>query len=80
MRMPIRSRGGNVVLAVVGAVYAITALVALSAVIRNAVAARALLDAALQVLLAGCAAAGVWFLLVALENLGVLATWRRRTH
>ena len=75
--MSIRSRGGNVVLAVVGAVYAVSALVALAMVLRNAFAARALLDAFLQVVLATVAGCGIWFILVALDNLGVLPHGRR---
>lgn len=76
--MPIRSRGGNVVLAVIGAVYAITALVVLGAVVREAFAVRQLIDAKLQILLVATAACGIWFVLVALENLGRTPRWLRR--
>jgi hypothetical protein len=61
-------------------VYAVVALVALAAVLRNAFAARALLDAMLQVLLAGAAGCGIWFVLVALDNLGVFPHNRRGAH
>ena len=80
--MLIRSRGGNVVLAVLGALYAIAALVGFATLLRNTLVMRALIDAALQVLLLGTAAVGIWFVLVALDNLGKTPTWlrRRRFH
>ena len=74
--MSIRSRGGNFVLAAIGAVYVFAALFALTAVIREAIAAGQLMDAELQFLLVAAAACGVWFILIALENLG----WRRGTR
>ena len=70
-RLIVRSRSGNVVLAVLGAVYtlgALLALVAFAAEVWNAVA---ITDLALQLGLIGAAACGVWFLLNGLENLGV---------
>lgn len=78
MRIAIRSRGGNVVLAVLGALYALAALSGLATLIRNSVLARALLDAALQLLLLGTAALGIWFVFVALDNLGKAPHWFRR--
>ena len=70
-RVVVRSRSGNVVLAVLGAIYTIGAIVALVAFAVDVWNAAAFTDVALQVGLIAAGACGVWFLLLGLENLGV---------
>ena len=70
-RVILRSRSGNVVLAVLGGLYvlgALTVLVALAIEVWNAAG---LTDRALLLGLVAAAACGIWFLETALENLGV---------
>ncbi|HYR27518.1 MAG TPA: hypothetical protein VEU30_03585 [Thermoanaerobaculia bacterium] len=72
LRVPIRSRSGNVVLAVVGVVYVVSAVVALGSVFRDAVTAMGLLSGLFQItLVLALGLGGVWFVVNALENLGV---------
>ena len=78
MRMVIRSRSGNVVLAALGVTYAVSALVVLGWFLVDSWAAAAVLDRALQVCLAASAVCGVWFIVTALDNLGVPPPWFRR--
>lgn len=81
MKVPIRSRSGNVVLAIAGAFYVLAALVPLVSLLREAWQFRALIDRALLFFLAAAAAGGVWFIAVGLTNLGVSSgTWRRWRH
>jgi hypothetical protein len=70
-RVVLRSRCGNVVLAILGAIYAVGAVVALVAFAVDVWNAAAIIDRALQLGLIAAAACGVWFLLTGLENLGV---------
>lgn len=81
LKVPIQSRSGNVVLAAVGALYVLAALVALASVVREALVVSALVEKALLFLLAVAAVSGVWFMLVGLMNLGVqLGSQRRRAQ
>ena len=80
MRRGIRSRSGNVVLAVLGVIYAVSALVVLIWFVVDSWAAAAILDRALQLCLAASAACGIWFIVTALQNLGVHGPWDRRHH
>lgn len=81
LNVPIRSRTGNVVLAIVGAVYVLAALVPLVLLLREAWRYRALVDTALLFFLTAAAAGGGWFIVVALTNLGVRSgTFRRWRH
>jgi hypothetical protein len=70
-RVLVRSRSGNVVLAVLGAIYALGSIVVLVAFAVDVWNAAAITDLALQVCLAASAGCGVWFLMIALENLGI---------
>jgi hypothetical protein len=70
-RMFVRSRSGNVVLAVVGATYAIAALSILAWYIIDIWTAANTLDQILQFALLAAAACGLWLLVKALENLGL---------
>ena len=70
-RVILRSRSGNVVLAVLGALYTVAAvatLVAFAVDVWNALGVR---DLAMQLGLIAAAGAGIWLLLTGLENLGV---------
>lgn len=70
-RVFVRSRSGNVALGVVGAVYALLAVSILWRYIADVRDAAALLDLILQAALVGSAICGVWFVVIALENLGI---------
>ena len=70
-RVIVRSRSGNVLLAVVGAIYSLGAIAALVAFASDVWNAAAIPDRALALGLILAAAGGVWFLVTALENLGV---------
>lgn len=70
-RVVVHSRSGNVVLAVVGAVYALGAVAAFIAFAINVWNAAGLIDRALMIGLVVAAVSGVWFLVTGLENLGV---------
>ena len=77
LNVPIRSRSGNVVLAIVGAVYALAALVPVILLLREAWRTQALVDKALLLALSVAAAGGIWFITVGLANLrGDLHRWR----
>jgi hypothetical protein len=78
--MVIRSRSGNVVLAALGVTYAVSAFVVLVWFVVDSWAAAAILDRALQLCLAASAACGIWFIVTALENLGVSGPLFRRHH
>lgn len=70
-RVLVRSRSGSYVLAAIGAVYTVGALVALVAFAVDVWNAAGITDRALQVGLIVAAACGIWFLMTGLENLGV---------
>ena len=70
-RVRVRSRSGNLMLAVLGVVYSVGALVALVAFAVDVWDAAGLTDRALQIGLIAAAGCGVWFLLTGLENLGI---------
>lgn len=67
----VHSRSGNIVLAVLGAVYAVGAIAASIALVVEVRDAAAITDRALQLGLVAAAACGVWFVVTGLENLGV---------
>lgn len=76
MRLPVHSRSGNIVLAVVGSVYAISAFSILVWFVFEVWGAATLSDRALQIALAAAVVSGVWLVLSALENLGLRQTPR----
>jgi len=69
MRVLVRSRNGNFILAFVGAVYALSALAVLAWFVVDVWQAAALIDFLLQVALGGSAICGFWFISIALDNL-----------
>jgi hypothetical protein len=70
-RIILRSRRGNVVLAVLGAIYTVTAIAALVALAMDVWNALGFSDLVLHVGLIAAAACGIWLLQTGLENLGV---------
>lgn len=71
LRVVVRSRYGNVVLAAIGASYALASLLVLVWLVVDVWQAATASDYAVQIALAACAACGVWFIANAMENLGV---------
>ena len=69
MRLLVHSRYGNLLLAVLGAVYATVALALLAWLTADVRHGAAFADLLLQATLALSAACGVWFVLIALPSL-----------
>lgn len=80
MRLPVRSRSGNLMLAVLGAIYAVGAIVVLAWLVIDGGNALAMIDRILQLALLVAAACGVWFIVNALENLGLRHAQQRSAH
>ncbi len=80
LRIPVQSRYGNVALAVIGAIYALGALVVLAWFVVDVRNAAALLDRLMQFGLFVSAVCGVWFIANALQNLGVRSSRRDLPH
>jgi di/tricarboxylate transporter len=70
-RVVVRSRSGNVVLTVLGAIYALGAAAAFVAFVVDVWAAAGMIDRALLIGLVAAAVCGIWLLVTGLENLGV---------
>jgi hypothetical protein len=77
-RLMIRSKSGNVALAALGVVYAVTSLVVLVWFVIDVWSAAAMLDRAIQVCLAATAICGLWLAFNGLRNLRVNGGWRGR--
>ena len=71
VRVLLRSRRGNLVIAILGAVYAVSGLSVLIAFVIDAWRAAGLVDLLFQIALLGCAGCGIWFVMMAFENLGI---------
>ena len=71
LRIRVRSRYGNVALAVLGGIYALSAAGVLIWFLVDVKSAAATLDRLMQLGLLAAALCGVWFILNSLENLGV---------
>jgi len=80
LRIPVQSRNANVALVVIGAIYALGALVVLAWFIIDVRNAAAMLDRVMQLGLLVAAMCGVWFIANALENLGVRFSRRGLPH
>lgn len=81
MRLPVHSRSGNIVFAVLGSVYAVSALSILVWFVVEMWGATRMSDRALQFALAAAAVCGFWIALRALENLGLRYSQRPwQTH
>lgn len=70
-RVSVRSRTGNLVLAVVGAVYTVASLAVLVWFIVDVWQAAGIVDRVLQLALVAAGLCGIWFLRTGLANLGV---------
>lgn len=73
-RVVVRSRLGNMLLATLGAIYAISAVVVLAQFVADVWQAAATIDLAIQISLAAAAICGIWFIVIGLKNLGVSGT------
>jgi hypothetical protein len=71
LRVRIASRRGNVILGVLGGLYALAALAVLVLFVVDVGLALVALDFILQAGLVGAVVCGVWFVLNALTNLGI---------
>ena len=76
INVPVHSRSGNVVIATLGGVYAVSAFAMLVWFVIDVWRAAGFVDRALQFCLVASAACGVWLLVIALENLGVTLSRR----
>lgn len=70
-RVAIRSRLGNGVLAVLGVIYFLSATSLLIYYVVTTWDAAGLIDRALQLALVACAIGGLFFILIAADNLGL---------
>lgn len=80
VRLPVRSRSGNVVLALLGGIYALSAVVVLALFVRDVWSTLGTTDLILQMALLIAAAGGIWFIVIALENLGLRQAQQRSAH
>lgn len=77
---PVRSRSGNMMLAILGGIYAVSAVVVLAIFVIDAWSAHGMIDRILQFALIIAAACGVWFIVNALETLGLRHHTHRSAH
>lgn len=71
MRVQIKSRRGNIVIGVLGLIYAIAALILLVVHIVQTLGAASLTDRAIQILLVAAIAVSLWFIAIAARALGI---------
>ena len=71
MRVEIHSRRGNVVIGVVGVIYAVSALALLTMHVLQTIGAASLLDRAIQLLLIAVIAVSAWFMAIAARGLHI---------
>ena len=85
LRIPVQSRKGNLALVILGGVYSLGALTVLATFAVEVHNAAAALDRLIQMTLLASAICGIWFIVNALENLGIrqarrdLAGFQRRS-
>ena len=80
VRLPVRSRSGNLMLAVLGGIYAVSAVVVLAFFVIDGWSALDTIDLILQMALLVAAACSVWAIVHALENLGLRHQTQRSAH
>lgn len=76
MRVLVRSRSGNFILAIVGVIYALSAVAVFGWFAVDVWGSGATIDLLLQIALLAGAACGVWFLSIARQNLRLRANQR----
>lgn len=69
MQVLVRSRSGNFILAVFGAIYALSAIAVLGWFAFDVWMSGATVDLVMQIALVAAAACGIWFLSIARQNL-----------
>lgn len=79
-QITIRSRSGNMALALIGLLYFLAAVVMLSFFVATSWSGASLIDRVLQLALVGSAFAGAFFLHVAAQNLGMRSRLTLRRH
>jgi hypothetical protein len=77
MRVEIQSRVGNVIVGVLGVMYAVAGLVLFGIHFMQTWGAASLTDRAIQVLLIGVVAVSAWFVAIALSGLRLRVPHRR---
>lgn len=77
LRVHVRSRPGNIILAVIGTAYAVASLAVLVWLVIDVWQASTMFDRLIQFALIASAACGVWFLANAMQNLGIRAGHRQ---
>ena len=80
VRLPVRSRSGNVMLAVLGGIYALSAVAVLARFLADGWSALATIDLVLQLAVLFAAVCGIWFIANALANLGLRQAQQRSAH
>ena len=80
MRLLVRSRRWNWVLAILGSIYAVSAIVLLVWYVIDVWGAVAMTDRIMQIALLGSAIYGIWILANALANLGLRSQKRWHTR
>jgi hypothetical protein len=80
MLVEIRSRKWNLVIGVLGLIYAIAALVLLVVHIMQTMGAASLIDRAIQIALVTAMAVSFWFILIAARGLGIQLRRNRGTR
>jgi MFS superfamily sulfate permease-like transporter len=80
VRVLLRSRRGNLLIATLGVVYAIAASAVLTVFVIDAWRASSLAELMMQAGLLACVACGVWIAAVGLQNLGIGARLHSRPH
>jgi cell division protein FtsW (lipid II flippase) len=71
MQMPVRSRRWNLILAILGSVYTVSAVVLLAWLVIEVWNAARLSDRVFQIALVAAAGCSLWFVISAMENLGL---------
>ena len=72
MRLPVCSRRWNLVLAVLGSIYAVTAVILLAWYAREVWGSEGIIDRIFQAALLLSTVCGIWFAVSGLSNLGYL--------
>jgi hypothetical protein len=80
LRIPVQSRKGNLALIILGTIYSLGALTVLVRFLVEVHNAAGRLDRLMQLSLVVAASCGIWFVVNALQNLGIRPTGRGLAH